>query len=75
MTPKPQKGPSYSDLARLVMERASSAREGVEIIGDLIRKYGYSDYGGNTHLIADKDEGWIVWEFAGGKGLWAAERD
>lgn len=74
MTPKPQKGPSYSDLARLVMERASSAREGVEIIGDLIRKYGYSDYGGNTHLIADKDEGWIVWEFAGGKGLWAAER-
>ncbi|KAJ5414171.1 hypothetical protein N7509_000798 [Penicillium cosmopolitanum] len=74
MTPKPQKGPSYSDLARLVMERASSAREGVQIIGELIGKYGYSDYGGNTHLIADKDEGWIVWEFAGGKGLWAAER-
>lgn len=74
MTPNPQQGPSYSDLARLVMERASSAREGVQIIGDLIQKHGYSDYGGNTHLIADKDEGWIVWEFAGGKGLWAAER-
>lgn len=74
MTPRPQIGLSYSDLARRVMERSSSAREGVELIGDLIQKYGYADYGGNTHLIADKDEGWVVWEFAGGKGLWAAER-
>ncbi|KAK2766849.1 hypothetical protein FQN54_006163 [Arachnomyces sp. PD_36] len=74
MTPTPQRGVQYSDLARLVMERASTAREGVEIIGSLIKEYGYATYGGNTHLIADKDEGWIVWEFAGGKGLWAAER-
>ena len=74
MTPDPQTGPQYSDLARLVMERASTAREGVEIIGDLIAEYGYSDYGGNSHLIADADEGWVVWEFAGGKKLWAAER-
>lgn len=74
MTPTPQHGVQYSDLARIVMERASSAREGVQIIGDLIRKYNYATYGGNSHLIADKDEGWIVWEFAGGKHLWAAER-
>ena len=74
MTPNPQTGINYANLARIVMERASSARHGVQIIGDLIQKHGYATYGGNTHLIADKDEGWVVWEFAGGKGLWAAER-
>ena len=74
MTPTPQRGVQYSDLARIVMERASTAREGVEIIGDLIKKHGYATYGGNSHLIADKNEGWVVWEFAGGQGLWAAER-
>lgn len=74
MTPNPQTGVQYSDLARIVMERARTAREGVEIIGDLIARHGYATYGGNTHLLADKDEGWVVWEFAGGKKLWAAER-
>lgn len=74
MTPNPQHGPQYSDLARIVMERASTAREGVEIIGDLMAEHGYSTYGGNSHLIADKDEGWVVWEMAGGAGLWAAQR-
>ncbi|KAK7429175.1 hypothetical protein QQZ08_004390 [Neonectria magnoliae] len=73
MTPTPQHGLQYSDLARVVMERASTAREGVEIIGDLIAKHGEATYGGNSHLIADQDEGWIVWEMAGGAGLWAAQ--
>lgn len=74
MTPTPQEGPQYSDLARLVMERATTAREGVDLIGALIAEHGYATYGGNTHLIADPEEGWVVWEFAGGQGLWAAER-
>jgi dipeptidase len=74
MTPNPQHGLQYSDLARIVMERATTARHGVEIIGDLIAKYGESTYGGNSHLIADKDEGWVVWEMAGGAKLWAAQR-
>ncbi|GAB7363074.1 hypothetical protein MBLNU230_g3366t1 [Neophaeotheca triangularis] len=74
MTPTPQRGVQYSDLARIVMERASTARQGVEMIGDFIARYGYATYGGNSHLIADADEGWVVWEFAGGRGLWAAER-
>ena len=74
MTPNPQTGINYANLARIVMERASSARHGVEMIGDLILEHGYATYGGNTHLIADKDEAWVVWEFAGGKKLWAAER-
>ncbi len=74
MTPRPQRGPNYSDLSRIAMERARSAREAVEIVGDLIDRYGYSTYGGNSHLFADPDEAWILIEFAGGRGLWIAER-
>ena len=74
LTPTDQCGPSYSDLARLVLERCRTAREGVELIGELIGEYGESTYGGNSHLIADEDEAWVVIEFAGGAGLWVAER-
>lgn len=74
MTPTPQHGPQYSDLARIALQRAKTAREAVEIIGSLIDKHGYSTYGGNTHIIADPDEGWIIKEMAGGQGLWVAER-
>jgi dipeptidase len=74
MTPTPQRGPSYSDLSRIVMERARSAREAVEIVGALIDTYGYSTYGGNSHLFADANEGWVLLEIAGGEGLWIAER-
>ncbi|GAB5500738.1 MAG: hypothetical protein PsegKO_30490 [Pseudohongiellaceae bacterium] len=74
MTPNPQTGPNYSDLSRIAMERATSAREAVEIIGALMDRYNYSTYGGNSHMFADKDEGWVVINFAGGQGLWIAER-
>ena len=56
------------------MERASTAREAVEILGRLIDEHGYSTYGGNSHLFADPNEGWVFINFAGGKGLWVAER-
>ncbi len=74
MTPKDQTGPNYSDLARLVLEQAKTAREGVELVGELIANYGYSTYGGNSHFFADHNEGWVIIEFAGGQGLWVAER-
>jgi hypothetical protein len=74
LTPHDQTGPNYSDLARITLERARSAREGVELIGELIAAHGESTYGGNSHLIADADEAWVVIEFAGGAGLWVAER-
>ena len=74
MTPKGQTGLSYSDEARVAMERAKSAREAAEIIGQMVEQYGHATYGGNTHLIADPNEGWIIEQFAGGKGLWAAKR-
>ncbi|MDL4776431.1 MULTISPECIES: C69 family dipeptidase [Thermomonosporaceae] len=73
-TRTPQTGPTYSDLSRIAMERAHSAREAVQIVGDLINKYGYTDYGGNSHMFADKNEGWVLIQLSGGKGLWAAER-
>ncbi len=74
MTPKNQKGPNYSDLSRIVLERAKSAREAVKIVGDLIKKYGESTYGGNSHIFADSNEAWVMIQFAGGAGLWVAER-
>lgn len=74
MTPNPQTGPQYSDLSRIAMERARTAREAVEIIGALIDEHGYSTYGGNSHMFADEDEGWVLLDFAGGQGLWIAER-
>ena len=74
MTPKKQTGPNYSDLAKIVLERAKSAREAVTIVSNLIKRYGESSYGGNSHIFADSKEAWIMIQFAGGKGLWAAER-
>jgi dipeptidase len=74
MTPKPQHGLNYSDLSRIAMERARTAREAARIVGDLIDEYGYATYGGNSHLFADANEGWVLINFAGGKRLWVAER-
>ena len=74
MTPDGQQGLNYSDLARAAMERATSARDAVEVVGGLIDEYGYATYGGNSHLFADADEGWVFINYAGGEGLWAAER-
>ena len=71
----PQEGPQYSDLAKAAMERAESAREAVEVVGGLMDEHGYSTYGGNSHLFADEDEGWVFINYAHPDGdLWAAER-
>ncbi|MBY5795471.1 C69 family dipeptidase [Rhizobium leguminosarum] len=74
MTPPDQTGPNYSDLSRIVLERAKSAIDGVKLMGDLIARYGHATYGGNSHIIADSNEAWVIIQFAGGQGLWAAER-
>ncbi len=74
MIPDPQRGPQYSDLARIAMERATTAREAVEIVGAVIDEYGFSTYGGNSHMFADPSEGWVMIQYAGDAGLWVAER-
>lgn len=74
MTPKDQTGFTYSDLARAVLERATSARGAVMLCAELIATHGEVTYGGNSHLFADAEEAWVMIQFAGGRGLWVAER-
>ncbi len=74
MTPPPLRGVNYSDIARLALERAHTAHEALEIAVGLLKRYGDFTYGGNSHLFADSNEGWVLLEFAGGKGLWVAHR-
>jgi hypothetical protein len=67
------------DLVRLVLERSTTAADGVAEIGRLLERYGQ---GGSGHhgvdrpywssfLIADRDESWVV-ETSG--STWAAEK-
>ena len=45
-------------VRRLVAERAKTAREGLDVIIELVEKYGY--FSSRTYQIADKDECWAV---------------
>ena len=45
-------------VRRLLAERAKSAREGLDVIIELVEKYGY--FSSRTYQIADKDECWAV---------------
>ncbi len=74
MTPQPQRGLNYSDVARIALERARTAREAVDVSIELIKRHGDFTYGGNSHVFADPNEGWVLLTFAGGKGLWVARR-
>ena len=65
-----------SELARVALERCKTAREAIQLMGDLIEQYGY--YGtGETLPVADKNEAWVM-EMApspaGTGGLWVAQR-
>lgn len=46
-------------LRRLVAERAKTAREGVEIAGELLDQFGYVS-SGRTLVICDAEEGWLL---------------
>ncbi len=46
-------------LRRLMIERAQTAREAVELAGMLIEEIGYAD-SGRTYSIADKNEAWML---------------
>ncbi len=76
--PEPGKRIFYSaELSRVALERCVTAREAVELMGELIDTYGY--YGtGETLLVGDPNEGW-VFEMCGDDtegvgGLWVAQR-
>ena len=65
MTPNPQRGLNYSDLAQIALERARTAREAAQIVCSLVKEHGYATFGGNSHIFANTTEGWIMLEFAG----------
>ena len=76
--PEPGKRIFYSsELSRVALERCTTAREAVELMGELIDTYGY--YGtGETLLVGDPKEGW-VFEMCGDDaegvgGLWVAKK-
>lgn len=76
--PEPGKRIFYSsELSRVALERCKTAREAVQLMGELIEKYGY--YGtGETLLVADPNEGWVMemagYDMNGMGGVWVAQR-
>lgn len=59
-----------NDVIRLVLERARTAREGVDIVAGLVEKYGQA-WNGIMFEIGDPNELWVV-EVTGHR--WAAKR-
>ncbi len=64
-------------LCRLMLERCKTAREAIELAGELTGKYGWNDYG-EVLTIADKTEVWHLEILGPGKGktgsVWVAQR-
>ncbi|MCF8225056.1 MAG: C69 family dipeptidase [Bacteroidales bacterium] len=64
-------------LCRLMLERSTSARQAIQIAGDLLKRYGWNDYG-ECLTIADKNEVWHLEIVGPGKNMtgavWAAQR-
>ncbi len=65
------------ELERIALERCSTAREAIRLMGQLVKDYGYGD-SGECLTIADKNEVWIFEVFGEGPkkvgGVWAAVR-
>ena len=64
-------------LQRIVLERTSTAREAIKLMGELVTKYGYSDFGECLTLI-DTKEAWVFEIIGAGPlkmgAIWAARR-
>ncbi len=65
------------ELQRVALQRCSSARQAIRLMGNLIREYGYAD-SGECLTVADTAEVWIFEVFGEGPkkkgGVWAAQR-
>jgi dipeptidase len=64
-------------LCQLMLERCRTAREAIQMAGELTARYGWNDYG-ECLTIADKSEVWHFEIVGPGKGkvgaVWAAQR-
>ena len=49
----------YGSLIQIALERSKTAREAIDVMTDLVEKYGYASEG-ESFSIADKDEVWIL---------------
>lgn len=67
----------YGSLIYVALERATSARNAIDIMTSLVEKYGYNSEG-ETFSIADKNEAWIMEMVGKGEGetgaVWVAIR-
>lgn len=54
------------ELQRVALQRCTTAREAIRLMGDLIKQYGYGD-SGECLTIADPDEVWHFEVFGEGK--------
>jgi dipeptidase len=65
------------ELQRIALERASTAREAIQLMGSLAARYGYSDYG-ECLTVIDPQEAWMFEIFGAGPmeigAVWAARR-
>lgn len=65
------------NLEAIALQRCSTARDAIKLMGVLIKKYGYAD-AGECITIADKNEVWVMEIFGEGPdrigGVWAAQR-
>ncbi len=62
----------YWTLMRLALQRAKTAREAINVITDLVQKYGYRS-SGESISIADPNEAWILEIIGPGPGGHGAE--
>jgi dipeptidase len=67
----------YWDLMRLALQRATTAREAIKVMTDLVAEYGYRSTG-ESISIADTQEAWILEIIGPGPGgtgaIWVARR-
>ncbi|MDE7081010.1 MAG: C69 family dipeptidase [Muribaculaceae bacterium] len=49
----------YGSLIQIALERAKTAREAIDVMTDLVDKYGYAS-SGESFSIADKNEVWVL---------------
>lgn len=67
----------YGTLIQLGLERASTAREALKVMTDLVAEYGYYS-SGESFSIADKNEAWVLEMIGKGPGrkgaVWVAVR-
>ena len=65
------------ELQRVALQRCTTARDAIRLMGSLIKQYGYGD-SGECLTIADQNEVWIFEVFGEGPknigGVWAAQR-